>query len=103
MKKYIKMNDFLGSDDISKVSLDKLDEILNSATREGDYRPLGCFYAFDPDARNNPWIAIDNDDGCAWTEEFPTEEKAIAWLRGEFEVGDGAWAYDDSDDDIFLE
>lgn len=47
--------------------------------------PYGLFYApngVDP----THFIAVDNDVGEAYTETFDSEEKAIAWLRGEFEV-----------------
>lgn len=32
------------------------------------------------------WIAVDNADGNAWTEEFCSKGKAMRWLRREFEV-----------------
>ena len=75
---------------IYKVTPDQLHDIVNSADREGDYWPLGLFYGREGDS----WVAIDNSNGCAWTEEFDTETEAIAWLNGEFEVGDDE-SYDD--------
>lgn len=33
------------------------------------------------------YVAIDNSEGFAWTEEFPTLSEAVDWLSGEFEVG----------------
>ncbi len=33
------------------------------------------------------YVAIDNSDGFAWVEEFPTLSEAVDWLSGEFEVG----------------
>lgn len=86
MKKYIKAS-------VSKVSLDKLNEILDSNPSPSygtghSYSPLGRFYAYDPRDKNTPWVAIDNSHGNAWTEAFSTEDKAIAWLNGEFEVGE---------------
>ena len=33
------------------------------------------------------YVAIDNSDGFAWAEEFPTLSEAVDWLSGEFEVG----------------
>jgi len=71
MKKYIK-----SSKDITKVSLDELNAVIDSADREGHYRPFGKFYAKDGDV----WIAVDNSTGCAWTEEFPTKKEAKEWL-----------------------
>lgn len=75
MKKYIRSDKI--DDDISKVSLDELRAVIDSADREGHYRPYGKFYAREGDA----WVAVDNSTGCAWTEEFRTEKKAIAWLN----------------------
>lgn len=74
MKKYVKP-----ANDVVKVSLEKLIEVIDSGEREGQYKPIGYFYAYDPDSR--VWVAVDNSDGCAWTEEFSTEKKAIAWLN----------------------
>lgn len=72
MKKYIR-----ASKDMYKVSPEVLHMILDSADREGDYRPLGRFYAKEGDV----WVAIDNSNGCAWTEEFPSKKAAKAWLN----------------------
>lgn len=85
MKRYVKAS--LGCE-VSKVSPDKLNEILDSADYGSKFRPLGYFYAYDPEDKNTPWVAIDNSHGHAWTEAFSTEDKAIAWLNGEFEVGE---------------
>ena len=44
---------------------------------EGDYRPLGLFWA-----RGEDWhTAIDNSTGCCWAEDFNTEAKAINYLK----------------------
>lgn len=39
-------------------------------------KPLGEFYV----KENNCYVAIDNLDGDAWTEEFETKEEALKWL-----------------------
>lgn len=44
--------------------------------------PLGLFLT--REARR--WVAVDNADGNAWTEEFHSKRKAVCWLRREFEV-----------------
>lgn len=44
--------------------------------------PLGLFLT--REARR--WVAVDNSDGNAWTEEFHSRRKAKRWLRREFEV-----------------
>ena len=46
----------------------------------GKYEPLGKFL-IDKNEKD-VYVAIDNEDGEAWTEEFSTKEKAIAWLHG---------------------
>lgn len=38
--------------------------------------PIGLFYA----KVDNVFIAVDNHNGEAWTEDFNTEDEAIAWL-----------------------
>lgn len=32
------------------------------------------------------WVAFDNSYGNCWVEEFQTEEMAICWLEGYFEI-----------------
>lgn len=87
MKRYVRSDSILASGiDIVKVPLTKLYEILDSADHCPHYRPLGYFYSYNPNS--NTWDAIDNSTGDAWTEAFSTEEDAIAWLKGEFEVGE---------------
>lgn len=39
------------------------------------------------DASEN-WVAIDNSTGDCNVEEFETQERAVSWLNGEFEIGD---------------
>lgn len=89
MKRYVSSGNTLGTgSDISKVSMKELHEILDSADRGGKYRPYGYFYAYDPTGSAYKWVAVDNSTGDAWTEEFATEQDAIAWLNGEFEIDD---------------
>lgn len=44
--------------------------------------PLGLFLT--KEARR--WVAVDNSDGNAWTEEFRSKRRAKRWLWREFEV-----------------
>lgn len=39
-------------------------------------KPLGLFYL----KENNLYVAIDNSDGYAWTEEFDSKESCLKWL-----------------------
>lgn len=39
-------------------------------------------------ASANSFIAIDNIDGDAYTEEFKTLSQAVNWLNGKFEIDD---------------
>lgn len=36
----------------------------------------------------NSYVAIDNTDGDAYTEEFKTLSQAVSWLNGKFEIDD---------------
>lgn len=47
-----------------------------SLGHEGAFKPRGMFYVKDGDKV----IAIDNQNGCAFTEEFNTLEDAVKWL-----------------------
>lgn len=40
-------------------------------------------------------VAVDNSDGCAWTEEFWTRRWAIRWLVGDCRDSDHAHRRDD--------
>jgi hypothetical protein len=46
--------------------------------------PRGLFFA--PDNQSGKYVAVDNRNGEAWTEEFPTERRAIKWLDNEDNV-----------------
>lgn len=41
--------------------------------------PYGLFFLKD----GGVYVGIDNNDGNAWTEEFPTKRKCLEWLTGE--------------------
>lgn len=47
-------------------------------------KPLGLFLAHD--YQSGKFVAVDNKNGEAWTEEFPTERTAINWLDNEDNV-----------------
>lgn len=47
----------------------------------GRYEPLGLFYL----KEGYKFVGIDNNDGNAWTEEFPDKESCLRWLIGEEE------------------
>ena len=46
--------------------------------------PRGLFLT----KEGNKYVAIDNTDGNAWTEEFKKITVAMAWLRGEMDTGE---------------
>lgn len=62
----------------TQVTPAELSEIIE--TRE----PRGLFFA--PDHQSEKYVAVDNRNGEAWTEELPTERKAIKWLENEENV-----------------
>ena len=45
-------------------------------SKDGHYYPLGRFLAED----DGVWVAVDNECGCAWTEEFTNKTVALNWL-----------------------
>lgn len=64
--------------EIEAVSIEKINEIIEK--RE----PRGLFLAREPKgARKRLFIAVDNSDGKAWTEEFEKFSEARKWLKGE--------------------
>lgn len=75
---------------IEKVDISKINEIVNSKepTFIGDYEPIGKFYAEVKSVEGSTFVACDNIDGEAYTEEFDTEELALAWLNDEFEMSE---------------
>ena len=62
----------------TKVTPAELSAIIE--TRE----PRGLFYSYDSNV--DKYVAVDNRNGEAWTEEFPPERKAIRWLENEDNV-----------------
>ena len=45
-------------------------------------------YYFPDDGENGGFVAIDDSTGDEWTEWFPTEEQAIAYLMSDDGTGD---------------
>ena len=62
---------------IHRVSPEQLGDVIEHRV------PLGLFLTKEGDR----WVAVDNRDGDAWTEEFSRKRQAVRWLRGKFEVG----------------
>ena len=58
---------------IQQIPLEQLHEVINNHT------PTGLFLSRD----NSRWIAVDNSDSNAWTEEFSCKFQAVCWLHGE--------------------
>ena len=65
--------------EIKKVKPDALREIID--TRQ----PLGLFYALEDGA----YTGVDNRDGHAWTEAFPTLRRCKRWLLNPHLTADG--------------
>jgi hypothetical protein len=63
---------------IKEISIEESKLIIET------YLPIGKYIVIE----NDICVGIDNESGCAWTEEFKTKEKCISWLNGEFEIGD---------------
>ena len=58
---------------IKTVTAERMGAIIE--TRQ----PLGLFVFHDEKA--GVWVACDNSDGDAWTEEFSTIHRAKGWLK----------------------
>jgi len=56
--------------DIIKATPDELREIIDTR------KPLGLFYALE----DGTYTGVDNSDGNAWTEAFPTLRRCKRWL-----------------------
>ena len=61
----------LNRPDIRKVSVEELHTVIL------DFHPHGLYLS----REGNAWVAVDNSDGHAWTEEFVSRRKAVRWLR----------------------
>lgn len=61
---------------LKEVSGKELESIIDR--RE----PAGRFYC----KEGRTWVAVDNEYGDAWTEEFPSLAAAMAWLVGDGEA-----------------
>jgi len=67
-------------DEIKYITKEEADKVIS------ERNPKGLYIINEPE--NNKTVAIDNSTGDAWTEEFDSEEEAIRWLNGEFEMAD---------------
>lgn len=56
--------------------------------QDGDYAineysgTIGYYF----DNKSGKWVAFDNSSNDCFVEDFDTESKAIAWLKGQFEL-----------------
>lgn len=66
---------------IEVVSREFLDTMFDSLDTP-DYEPRGLFLCEDTVDGKVVWVAVDNRDGKALTEEFNLKFQARAWLKG---------------------
>lgn len=64
-------------------SLEELDKVLASVIVSSGclYYPYGSGNKYIAQ-ENGVWMACDNEDGRAWTEDFKTKSSAVYWLNG---------------------
>ena len=67
---------------LKEVAHTPMDEILEIGKLEADriietYKPIGKYWLMD----GLTYVAIDNSTGDAWTEGFPNQADAVAWLK----------------------
>ena len=68
--------------DVEIVSRAFLDAMFDSLETE-DYEPRGMFLCEDEVDGRAVWVAVDNRNGDALTEEFNFKYAAMKWLRGQ--------------------
>lgn len=70
---------------IRVVAINEVQRLLEDGPREdglyGKESQRHKYLAFDP--IDMQWVAIDNTEGQAFTEEFPQWERAVAYLHGD--------------------
>lgn len=66
--------------DYKIISRKYANHILDSPGKK--YEPYGKFIVEDEVDGAVVWVAIDNSDGEAYTEEFNTRNTAVRWLHG---------------------
>ena len=64
---------------IQILTQSELQELVTHPDRQNKYRPKGMFLSHE----NGMWVACDNSEGDAWTEEFDTLEDAVDWLNSD--------------------
>lgn len=77
----IRKDNEMSNDDIKLITHEEACKLISSCDGGNNYRPIGKFIAQERDI----WCAIDNSNGWAWTETFPTHELAVAYLKDEIE------------------
>lgn len=70
-------------DEIQKIN--SFNEFFSHDSDFHKFTPEGLFYIEEPDGS---FTGVDNSDGEAWTENFPTFEMCNDWLNGVFEMQD---------------
>lgn len=72
---------------VNKLEIKQIDDAffgeLIDSNNKGRFEPPGLFLF---KQRENRWLAIDNENGEAWNENFDTKELAEKWLRHEIFV-----------------
>lgn len=67
---------------ITEAEATELYSLLTDDEHPGALMPRGLFLW----QENGKWVACDNDEGFAWTDEFTSRWKAEKWLLGEEDV-----------------
>ena len=64
---------------IQILTQSELNDIVKYPDGRGEHKPYGLFLSHE----YGKWVACDNSEGNAWTEEFDTLEDAIDWLNSD--------------------
>lgn len=69
---------------IQEITEEEAHELLSSCDNDPvECKPFGKFFVKEFHSGNMIYVAIDNEIGCAWTEEFNTKEECFKYLWGD--------------------
>lgn len=77
-----KFKQLMTAENIVKVDLKFLEDLVDSCDKNYKYQPLGKYYAKATETEDG-YVACDNSTGDAFTEYFTLEERCILWLANE--------------------
>ncbi len=62
-------------EEIKELTSEEVSQLLASGEYSGEYAPIGKYWYNE----NGIYVALDNSDGCCWTQDFKTKRACIKW------------------------